>query len=491
MKGLAILLFGVSVFSDSCQLIWKMSGESGSPSILQDAQNVNSTSWSDQVESQPADNSEIHDSVLNEIVDGVVEGEIEEFEMPDALKQLLAVGGMRLVAVPESTWKIDDFLAKLRRFYSITFAIDDEVSIADIVQAIVDAGVEAEHIKSIQYRSSNCSWCVQFRDQLLKEFILEKGVIQLCGVTVFIGDADFRVVIVKIYEAPPKMPDTVVLGRLSHYGHVLSFGRDRSLAMGILNGVRTACMHLSREIPLAIRIAGENVFVSFPGQPKTCRRCGDAGHLAQGCKQPRCYNCEAPGHRSADCTKEPLCGICMKSDHPISECPYLQFSANVMSTADQTPSYAEVASVSRPALLAGAGNPRQDKTPGHDGGHNKSQQPVADRGDPKKDNSNKNKDDRGERRSERRGRRERTPERSEKDPERGRDDRDDRDGRDARGYHRRHRDWSHSRNRDYDYYQDHRYRDRHRHPRKDYSPPLYSSDESDRDDWDRRKHHHR
>ena len=64
-----------------------MSSESGSPSILQDAQDVNSASWGDQVKSQPAENSDVHDSVLNDIVDGVVEEEIEEFEMPDALKQ--------------------------------------------------------------------------------------------------------------------------------------------------------------------------------------------------------------------------------------------------------------------------------------------------------------------------------------------------------------------------------------------------------------------
>ena len=471
-----------------------MSSESGSPSILQDAQVVNSASWGDQVESQPAENSDIHDSVLNEIVDGVVEEEVEEFEMPEALKQLLAVAGLSLVAVPEGTWNIDGFSAKLRRFYSITFAVDDEVSSADIVEAIAKAGVEVEHIESIQYRSSNRSWCVQFTDQLSKEFILEKGVIHLGGGPVFVGDADFRVVIVKIYEAPPEMPDTVVLGRLSHYGRVLSFRRDRGLATGILNGVRTARMRLSREIPSAIRIAGENVFISYPGQPKTCRKCGDPGHLAQGCKQPRCFNCEAPGHRSADCPKDPLCGICMSSSHPISECPYLRFSANVSSAADQTPSYAEAAGASRPAATATGGNPRRDNQPRQSGSQNNSQQPAADKSDPKsaKKGDRSEKRDRRERTPERSDRREKTPERSERDPGRRKDDRDDRDGRDYR--RRRSRDWSHSRDRssrDYDYHRDHRERDRDRRYRKDYSPPLYSSDESDRDERDRRKRHRR
>ena len=164
------------------------------------------------------------------------------------------------------------------------------MSSSDIVEAIAKAGVEAKHIHSIQYRGSSRSWCVSFSDQLSKEHILEKGVIHFGSVPVFIGDADFRVVIVKIYEAPPELPDTVLIGRLSHYGRVLSFRRDRGLATGILNGVRTAHMCLAREIPSAIRITGEPMFISYPGQPKTCRKCGDTGHLAQGCKNPRCYN---------------------------------------------------------------------------------------------------------------------------------------------------------------------------------------------------------
>ena len=59
-----------------CCQIWKMSSDPGSQSILQDAQDVNSASWGDRVDSQPAENSDIHDSVLKEIVDDVVEEEI-------------------------------------------------------------------------------------------------------------------------------------------------------------------------------------------------------------------------------------------------------------------------------------------------------------------------------------------------------------------------------------------------------------------------------
>lgn len=157
----------------------------------------------------------------------------------------------------------------------------------------------------MQYRGSNRSWCVSFNNKRTKEQILEKGVIYFGNEPVFIGDADFKTVIVKIYEAPPEMPDTVVIGRVSHYGRVLSFRRDHGIATGVHNGVRTARMRLTEAFPSSVRIAGEAIFISYPGQLKTCRKCGDVGHMAQGCKKPRCYNCETPGHVASDCDVDP------------------------------------------------------------------------------------------------------------------------------------------------------------------------------------------
>ena len=216
------------------------------------------------------------------------------------------MSGIRLVATPDSTWSVNGYAAKLRRGFSVTFSIDDEIAGSDVVDAFLKVGVDLEHLFSIQFHSSNRSWCITFTDELTKQQVLEKGVINIGSVPVFVGDADFKTVIVKVYEAVPEMPDTVLIGRLSHYGRVLSFRRDRSIATGIFNGVRNVRMRLSKTIPSAISIAGEPVFISYPGQPKTCRKCGDVGHLAQGCKNPRCFNCEAPGHVSADCTMTPL-----------------------------------------------------------------------------------------------------------------------------------------------------------------------------------------
>ena len=169
------------------------------------------------------------------------------------------------------------------------------------------------------------------------------------NVSLFVGDADFKTVIVKVYEVLPETPDTVVIRRLSHYGRVLSLRRDVGVATSISSGVCTAWMRLSTAIPSSLRIGGEIMFVSYPGQPKMCRRCGEESHVALGCKKPRCYNCEAPGHVASDCNLDPLCGVCLESDHHASDCPYLILRANVQPNVNSTPSYADMARQNRPA----------------------------------------------------------------------------------------------------------------------------------------------
>jgi len=93
---------------------------------------------------------------------------------------------------------------------------------------------------------------LSFTNQATKEAVLELGRIMIKEFLVFLGDADLLTVILKIYEAPPEMPETVIIGCLSHYGPVLSFQRDRGIATGILNRVRTARMCLVKTIPSSI-----------------------------------------------------------------------------------------------------------------------------------------------------------------------------------------------------------------------------------------------
>ena len=112
-------------------------------SMFQDGQEVNSEPWGDQIdEPEPS---------LDANEDSHMEDSEEEFEIPETLKQLISVSGLRFVTVPEGTWNVNGFSAKLRRGFSVTFGFDDELSSSDIVEAFMEAGIDVECIYSIQF----------------------------------------------------------------------------------------------------------------------------------------------------------------------------------------------------------------------------------------------------------------------------------------------------------------------------------------------------
>ena len=148
---------------------------------------------------------------------------VDESAKPETLLHLIKNGVRFEFAKPWSETERPRLVKNLSVYFSVYASVTSE----NILQAFDDAGIDINEITSIQRRTSNRTWVVSFDSQLEKETALEVASIQIGGSTVFLGDCENRLVLVKIYEAPRELPDTTVIGCLSYYGRVLSFRRDR------------------------------------------------------------------------------------------------------------------------------------------------------------------------------------------------------------------------------------------------------------------------
>ena len=280
--------------------------------------------------------------------DCVVDADVDEpttpVEVPKVLSNLVKKG-VKFQRV--DFWGIHEDKLKLVRNHSIYFSVDTIIMSRDILKAFDKAGIDIDEITCIQRKASNKSWVLTFDSLVTEEAALEVASVEINGALVFLRNCEHRLVLVKVFEAPAELPDTAVIGRLAHYSHVLSFRRDR-IAEGIDNGVRTARMELHRHIPAISNLVGEPVRIWYPSQPKTCRNCGNRDHMVKDCASVRCSNCEQPGHRADDCEQLLLCGVCKAHDHPMAECHYVLYSANVASSDKQN----------RDAKVAGEGKQR-------------------------------------------------------------------------------------------------------------------------------------
>ena len=290
------------------------------------------TSTGETVESDVAVNQDVADGLSSEQpttwADNTShEGIQSPGPLPDALEHLYSKG-LRFKKVPPFFWNYDGEQPKLTKFCSVYFSVDSVCSSQKILEAFDKAGIDIDEIVSIQRKNSNRSWVVTFESAATKEDALEIASVEINGASVFLGDCENRLELVKIYEAPSELPDTTLIGRLSFYGNVLSFQCDK-IADCIENGVRMARMRLRRHIPNTINLASEFLKIWDPSQPKMCRNCGSEDHLAKDCDSTRCFNCERPGHHSRDCEELFFCPVCKGDDHLLAVCPFLVYSANV------------------------------------------------------------------------------------------------------------------------------------------------------------------
>ena len=218
--------------------------------------------------------------VYETITESPLESESTFPELPTVMADLQHAGH-HFQTVSCELWKVSGPKVRIKKDCSVCFSVDTVVTGQDIVVGFDKSGIDIDSITSIQRKASNNTWIVTFDSPVSMTAALNEQSVTISGCVVFLGDCENKVTIVKLYELPTELPDSVIIGRLSHYGRVFSFRRDR-IAEGIYNGVRTAQMVLDRPIPGQTFIAGEFARICTLASPKPAENVVQKGTL-----QPR------------------------------------------------------------------------------------------------------------------------------------------------------------------------------------------------------------
>ena len=106
----------------------------------------------------------------------------------------------------------------------VCFSVDTVITRQVVIVGFDQAGIDIDHIMSIQQRASNNSRVVTFGGKAMKDAVLNEQSIKIASCSVLLGDCENKVIIVKIYELANEPPDSVVIGRLSITVELSLFG---------------------------------------------------------------------------------------------------------------------------------------------------------------------------------------------------------------------------------------------------------------------------
>uniref|UniRef100_W5NMR8 CCHC-type domain-containing protein n=1 Tax=Lepisosteus oculatus TaxID=7918 RepID=W5NMR8_LEPOC len=73
--------------------------------------------------------------------------------------------------------------------------------------------------------------------------------------------------------------------------------------------------------PANFNIGSNRGYVQYPGQPRTCRRCGQLGHISVDCTTEMCRRCGRAGHATISCKNPLVCNLCGEQGHGYRACP--------------------------------------------------------------------------------------------------------------------------------------------------------------------------
>ncbi|PIK36822.1 putative zinc finger CCHC domain-containing protein 3-like [Apostichopus japonicus] len=205
------------------------------------------------------------------------------------------------------------------RIVKLSFTGEQAVPPVQVFSILKSKGVvvpgEVDALQALQGRNT---YDLRFTSDVARQ----KGVTLLSNVEGMTVTPYERSVWVTIIHVGLEVRQELVVTVLGRFGAVKAAKMcSYAQAPGVLNGHRQVRIDLKQDIPSFLFIAGHKAHVRYPGQPRTCFRCGETGHEAKGCPNKKCGRCLRLGHDSTACPNEVVCSLCGKEGHVFRACP--------------------------------------------------------------------------------------------------------------------------------------------------------------------------
>ncbi|PIK58299.1 putative zinc finger CCHC domain-containing protein 3-like [Apostichopus japonicus] len=205
------------------------------------------------------------------------------------------------------------------KIVKLTFTGEQAVPPVQVFSILKSKGVvvpgEVDALQALQGRNT---YDLRFTSDVTRQ----KGVTLLSGVEGLTVTPYERSVWVTVIHVGLEVRQELVATVLGRFGAVKAIKMcSYAQAPGVFNGHRQVRIDLKQDIPSFLFIAGHKAHVRYPGQPRTCFRCGETGHEAKGCPNKKCGRCLRLGHDTSACPSEVVCSLCGKEGHVFRACP--------------------------------------------------------------------------------------------------------------------------------------------------------------------------